>query len=260
MAGFPNKEYPILEYDPERRAIIEPSVSAKASRVKPPDRCVMCFFQEVLRKLRRKGRIRRVFDLKSELGRNPVFIMRHAGKRLAVLHAGLGGPLSGGWLDQMIGWGVRKFVVAGGAGVLDGDIPPGTVIVPRSAVRDEGTSYHYMPPGREAKPGKRAFAAVLKTLKASGVPWRVGKTWTTDAFYRETRAKIERRRREGCLTVEMEAASMFAVARFRGAELAIILYGGDDVSGKVWDRRGVWTRWGARERLFRLAVEACSRM
>jgi uridine phosphorylase len=83
-----------------------------------------------------------------------------------------------------------------------------------------------------------------------------GKTWTTDGLYRETRAKVSRRVAEGCLTVEMEAAAFFAVARFRGVSFGQMLYAGDDLSGEVWDPRG-WTHDAkGRDLLFRLAAEA----
>lgn len=83
-----------------------------------------------------------------------------------------------------------------------------------------------------------------------------GKTWTTDGLYRETRAKVSRRVAEGCLTVEMESAAFFAVARFRGVSFGQMLYAGDDLSGEVWDPRG-WTHHAkGRDLLFRLAAEA----
>ncbi len=88
-------------------------------------------------------------------------------------------------------------------------------------------------------------------------PYLIGKTWTTDGIYRETPAKIAQRKAEGCITVEMEAAAFFAVAQFRGVTFAQILYGGDDVSGDVWDNRDWLSRKSVRERLFWLAVEAC---
>jgi purine-nucleoside phosphorylase len=102
-----------------------------------------------------------------------------------------------------------------------------------------------------------AVAAIEATLRRNGVEYLLGKTWTTDAFYRETRARIARRQAEGCLTVEMEAAAFFAVAQFRGAVFGQLLYSGDDLSGDVWDGRG-WTReTTTREKLFWLAAEAC---
>jgi uridine phosphorylase len=88
----------------------------------------------------------------------------------------------------------------------------------------------------------------------------LGKTWTTDAIYRETPARIARRRAEGCITVEMEAAAFFAVAQFRGVTFGQILYGGDDVSGDLWDDRDWDRQTSTREKLFWLAAEACLRL
>ena len=94
-------------------------------------------------------------------------------------------------------------------------------------------------------------------LLAHNVPYVLGKTWTTDAFFRETAGKVQMRRAEGCLTVEMEAAAFFAVAQFRGVTFAQLLYGGDDVSSEVWDHRDYASRLTVREKLFWLAAEAC---
>jgi uridine phosphorylase len=131
------------------------------------------------------------------------------------------------------------------------------LIVPASAVRDEGTSYHYLPPAREVAASADGVAAVEAVLKEHGCPYLLGKTWTTDAFYRETPARIRRRKAEGCLAVEMEAAALFAVAQFRGVTFAQILYAGDDVSGDQWDHRAWQGRGRTRLTLFRLAAEAC---
>jgi len=99
--------------------------------------------------------------------------------------------------------------------------------------------------------------AIVATLERHHVPHVTGKTWTTDALYRETRGKVERRVSEGCLTVEMEAAAFFAVAAFRGVSFGQLLYAGDDLSGDAWDNRG-WDHHSlGRELLFRVAAEAC---
>ena len=81
--------------------------------------------------------------------------------------------------------------------------------------------------------------------------------WTTDGYFRETPAKVELRKSEGCLTVETEAAALFAVAEFRKVVLAPMLCGGDDVSGDECDNRERQSRAPFREKLFWLAVEAC---
>lgn len=131
---------------------------------------------------------------------------------------------------------------------VDSVINLAQALIPTSAVRDEGTSYHYLPPSREVSARTRAVAALQDTLTAHNIPFVLGKTWTTDAIYRETPARIARRRDEGCIAVEMEAAAFFAVAQFRGVELAQILYAGDDVSGDTWDTRDWHKRASLRER------------
>ena len=79
-------------------------------------------------------------------------------------------------------------------------------------MRDEGTSYHYLPPARFAEADPRLVARVLPALADTGVPLYKGASWTTDAPFRETEAKVARRRAEGLLTVEMEAAGLYAFA------------------------------------------------
>jgi len=163
-------------------------------------------------------------------------------------------------MEETAALGCRKYIACGGAGVLRKDIAVGHLIVPTWAVRDEGTSYHYLPASREVQIDPEAVRAICATLDEAGVPYLTGKTWTTDAFYRETKGKVSRRRNEGCLTVEMECASFAATARFRGLAFGQILYGGDDLSGEAWDSRRWQSRADIRQGVFELAVEACLRM
>jgi uridine phosphorylase len=247
--------YPILEYDPAPEGIIEPRKLIKS--IDAPERCVICFFQEVITKLADEGRLTLISTRKSEIGGHPVYEMDVDGQRLALFHPGIGAPLAAGLLDEVIPLGCRKFIACGGAGVLNREIAVGHVVVPTSAVRDEGTSYHYLPPSREVAASAEGTAAIERVLRARNVPYVLGKTWTTDAIFRETAGKVQMRRAEGCLTVEMEAAAFFAVAQFRGVTFAQLLYGGDDVSSEVWDHRDYASRLTVREKLFWLAAEAC---
>ena len=247
--------YPILEFDATAEAVIEPSKVIKP--LDAPEHCVLCFFQEVIAGLCKDGRAREIGGDRSEYGVHPLYEIEMEGRRLAVFHPGIGASMAAALFEYVVAIGCRKFIACGGAGVLRRDIATGHIVVPTSAVRDEGTSYHYLPPGREVEPSPEAVAAIEKVLKSHGGDYVVGKTWTTDAFYRETPAKVKLRRSEGCLTVEMEAAALFAVAQFRRVVLGQMLYGGDDVSGEEWDARRWYTRGSARESLFWLAAEAC---
>jgi len=253
-----NSRIPLLERDRARIAIIEPSRVIKPIDV--AEHCVLCFFQEVIRDLVREGaQARHVHDGESEAGDYPVYELDYGGRRLAIVHPGVGASSAAARLEHMIALGCRKFVACGGAGVLVGSIAVGRIVVPTAAIRDEGTSYHYLPPAREVAPTRRALAAIEAVLRENHHDYVRGKTWTTDAVYRESRPRMARRQREGCVVVEMEAASFFAVARFRGVEFAQILYGGDSLAGPRWDPRG-WNRHATRERLFHLAAEACLRL
>lgn len=249
------QEYPILEFDSSPQAVLEPKKLIKPAEV--PQHAVACFFQDVITKLRQEHEAQIIYRLQSEIGTHPVYEITVEGKRLAVFHPGVGAPLAAAFLEEMIALGCSSFIACGGAGVLDAKIALGHIIVPSTAVRDEGTSYHYLPPGREVSASERGVAAIEKTLAAHNVDYLIGKCWTTDAIYRETLGKVQLRKAEGCLAVEMEAAALFAVARFRGMELAQMLYGGDDVSSDEWDSRHWQTHTSVREKLFWLATEAC---
>jgi uridine phosphorylase len=245
---------PILEFDPSPTAVIEPNQVIDPIDV--PSHVVLCFFQDVIEKVVEEHAGRMVDMLVSEIGQNPIWEIAFDGARLAIVHPGVGAPLAAGFLEELIARGCRSFVPCGGAGVLVPDVALGHVIVPTSALRDEGTSYHYLPASRRASPSPRAVDAIVRTLERHAVPYVQGATWTTDALYRETRDKLERRVAEGCLTVEMESAAFFAVAAFREVTFGQLLYAGDDLSGEAWDQRGWDDHVEGRELLFRLAAEA----
>ena len=249
---------PLLEFDPEREAIIEPTKVIKHRDV--PEHCVLCFFREVIDQAKEKLDLKPLRPLKSEMGEIPLYSAIYEGRALGIVPAAVGAPLAAGLFEEVIARGGRKFIACGGAGVLDSTINSGEIIVPISAVRDEGTSYHYLPPGREAHPSLEAVDAITQILERHKCHYLKAKTWTTDGFYRETPNRVARRRKEGCLTVEMEAAALFAVAEFRGVQMGYLLYGDDDVSGIEWDSREFGGKISAREILFWLSVEACTEM
>ena len=251
-----HRSLPILEYDPRREAIIEPARVVAPIAIAPA--CVMCFFHEVIARWEAAGSLRLVTQLTSTIGQHAVYEWRSGDQPITLVHPGLGAPLAAIMLEELIALGCRSFVVCGGAGVLDSDVAAGHLIVPTSAVRDEGTSYHYLPPMREVAINADAVDVITATLTAAGVPFRLAKTWTTDAVYRETADRVGARVAEGCLAVEMEVAALAAVAQFRDVPLGAMLYGGDDVSGLTWDRRAHFDRGAAREALVRLAAAACA--
>jgi uridine phosphorylase len=244
-----------LEFDPSPTAIIEPTELIEPIDI--PPHAVLCFFQDVIERVVAEHGGRAIDHVVSEIGRNPIYELDLDGRRLALVHPGVGAPLAAAFLEELIARGCRSFVACGGAGVLVPDVALGHVIVPTAAIRDEGTSYHYLPAAREVEPTGQAVEAIVAALERHHVPFVTGKTWTTDGLYRETRAKVDRRVAEGCLSVEMESAAFFAVAAFRGVAFGQLLYAGDDLSGDAWDDRGWDEHASGRELLFRLAADAC---
>ena len=246
---FEKREYPILEFDPNQKAKINPSHLITKGEV--PECCVITFFGDVINEMLQSNKLKQVATFFSATVNLPVYETEYNGKSIAVVQGFLGAAGSAALLEELIAMGFKKFIVCGAAGVLQKGIQVGHLVVPYSAVRDEGVSYHYVEPSREVECNAHAIHTIEKVLGNDHIPYIKAKTWTTDAFYRETEDKITLRVSEGCVTVEMEAAAFFAVSKFRNVVLGQILFGGDDLSGVEWDAR----RWTSREEIRRSLVE-----
>jgi uridine phosphorylase len=148
------------------------------------------------------------------------FLVNSTDGRVGVCCMGIGAPAVVAQLEVLASLGVRRFLSAGTAGGVSADLTPGDVVVLTGAIRDEGTSYHYVGPGVDVSPDADLTAELTAALLRSGTQLRSGTTWTTDAAFRETVEEITEFRRRGVLTVEMEAAALFAVAQARGLQMA----------------------------------------
>jgi uridine phosphorylase len=255
MSQMNKEKYPILEFDDAQAAKIEPSASHK--KTEGYEYCVITFFREVLEAMEKGGRIKVVKNLNCETLDIPIYEMEYMGKKVHLSLGYVGAAGSAAFLEELIALGFNKFIVCGGAGVLRKDIAVGHLIIPTSAIRDEGVSYHYLPPAREIECDPEVVDTIEAELKKYKIESLRAKTWTTDGFYRETEKKVELRKAEGCVTVEMEAAAFFAVAKFRNVKLGQILYGGDDLSGVDWDSRKWHIRTDIRQNLVDISVKIC---
>lgn len=243
--------FPILEFDSNKQAKIRPSSIIKKTPV--PKACVITFFKEVINKKLESGVLEQIGISPSETVDIPVYKIIYNGCPVGLVGGFVGAAGSAALLEELIASGFEKFIVCGAAGVLKRGIQVGHLILPYSAVRDEGVSYHYIEPSREIECNPDAIMAIERVLNQEKVPFIKAKTWTTDAIFRETEAKIAKRVAEGCVTVEMEAAAFYAVSKFRNVLLGQILYGGDDLSGIEWDKRS----WNSREKIRTNLVDLC---
>jgi len=255
---FSSDDIPLLEFDPDKTALIEPHMFQEKRDL--PEACVMIFYASVINKLRDEGVLKKVYEL-APYGVTilpvDVFVAETLFGKVSVIFPGIGAPLASALMEELIALGCRKFVACGSGGVLKQELKRGTVIIPSSAVRDEGTSYHYLPPSRTVEMSPEVVVKLAAVLKKHHINYEIGKTWTNDAFYRETRKKIAKRKAENCLIVEMECSALLAVAQHRNVPFGQYLGAGDDVSGDEWDPRIVNDKMPFTEKLFWLSVEAC---
>lgn len=246
--------FPILEFDSNKSAKIEPSKIR--DKIDVPQVCVIAFFGEVIQQKLEQGLLKEVAEIYAETLRLPIYETVFNNNRVGITWGYPGAAGAVAQLEELIAMGFEKFIVCGGAGVLQKDVQIGHLVLPFSAVRDEGVSYHYLEPSREVECNKYALSVIEEQLKKDNVPYIKAKTWTTDAIYRETDDKIALRVSEGCVTVEMEAAAFFAVSQFRSVILGQILYAGDDLSGDEWDSR----QWNNQGEVRSNLVDLCLRI
>ena len=165
----------------------------------------------------------------------PIYRVTHKGKVFALCRPGIGEPVVVTALEEILAKGAKKIMLFGSCGALDKTVTAGKIVVLTHAYRDEGTSYHYMPASDYVEiPTAVRMAAILEEL---GVPYVNGRTWTTDAIFRETRGNMEKRRAEGCLVVEMECAGVMAMAQFRGVAAYQFVYATDNLDAAQWEPR-----------------------
>lgn len=219
-------EIPILEFDTEKNAVINPT--HEMLDIKLPPKCVFAFLEDYIEKYARKHDLKPAAHFISATKNYPVFIMEYKGRELVLCQAPVGAAPAAQFLDWLIGYGVREIISAGSCGCLE-EFPEGTFLVPSRALRDEGTSYHYAPPSRFMEIDERARNAIKKTILEHGMKYQEVITWSTDGFYRETREKVVYRKKEGCSVVEMECSALAACSAFRGANWGMILYTADSL-------------------------------
>ena len=245
MASVP----PILEFDPDRSVLIDPRSEPPIAGA--PRAAVACFFPGLIDELSAAGEVLRPLPSLGDLWK-----IDYEGEPLAVFYPGQGASLAAVSVERVLAAGIEVIVACGGAGAVVPDLALGHVIVVDSAVRDEGTSYHYVAPSREISTPEEVVAVLGEVAQKSGLTYTIGKTWTTDGFFRETAGRIQRRRDEGCIVVEAEAAALLAVGEFREAPIGVYLFAGDDVSGAVWEERGWTTARDVHVALFDLAARS----
>ena len=220
-------------FDSKTEEIIKVWRNENAKKV---DACIVTFSGEILRYVLEQYGCTKIGDLYSSNGTNPVYGFAYGGKEFAVYMSYVGAPgCVADMEDTQSLIRTDKYVVFGGSGCLNKDIARGKVMVPTEAYRDEGTSYHYAPASDYITVKNSGTVAAF--MEETGLPYVLGKTWTTDAVHRETRGNFEKRKSEGCISVEMECAAVQAMCDYRGLDAYFFFTSGDLLDAPKWDAR-----------------------
>ena len=222
-------------FDPNSPAIINPPPLPQDAP--EADVCIITFSWQIEQFVKEHYACGQLASLRCASGETPVWLIERGGKRIAFYRTYVGAPITVGLIeDTLAAFRCDKFILFGGAGCLNKEIAHGKVMIPTAAYRDEGTSYHYAP-AADYVTVKNA-QTVAGCMKKNGIPHVLGRTWTTDSFYRETRNNFEKRKAEGCISVEMECAAVQAMCDFRDLELFAFFTSGDLLDAPEWDERG----------------------
>jgi len=232
---------PLVPSKLEREALFEPSeflaylnrVGVALSQREAPDAVILSYQKSLADHVRQSYPCEKA---RGYFGQHIYYIELPASKKnLAIAsNFGVGAPAAAVMLEELIAWGVREFVSIGFAGSLQKDLVPGSLVICDSAFCDEGTSHHYLKTSTSVDPDTELTARLEAAFMSANLPYAKGPTWTTDAIYRETKPEVLHFQDQGALVVEMEAAALFAVARYRDVPLASCFSVSDTLAFLDW--------------------------
>lgn len=249
-------DIPILEYDTDKSQVINPT--HENLNIKLPKLAVFAFLDDCIDKFAKENHAVKITEFVSITKNYPIYIVDYKCKKICLVQAPVGASASTQIMDWLIGYGVEKIISAGSCGSLK-SFKENTFLIPYKALRDEGTSYHYLPPSRYVDLNPMIINSIKKVFSKHQIPYNEVITWSTDGFYRETKEKVEYRKSEGCAVVEMECSALASCAEFRSAVFGMILYTADSLADiNNYDERN----WGenSKEIVLQLCFEVISNL
>lgn len=226
----------ILQKDSNPKAIIEPNYENHPFRFHPtllfafvPKEDIDDFLKEIPHK---------VLGNYDTISFQPdIYEIERRGKYFTLCQAPLGAPAATQLLDWLISYGVKKVLAFGNAGAIT-DLPENAMFIPTKAIRDEGTSFHYLEDSLTVDLRSHFLSKIEEQLDKLNLKYDEITTWTTDGFFRETPKKVAQFRQLGANTVEMECSALAACAKFRKVDFVQILFTADTLANeKDYDPR-----------------------
>lgn len=232
-------------FDNDRKAIIEPDKTVRSASNFPhgkifPKIAVSCFSNKLFKTLIETYPSEHLFKVKNASSSFSVYELSINDTKIIAYHSAVGAPACISVFEEIIALGVKNFFVFGTCGVLSKNILDCSIIIPTTSIREEGTSYHYMEDSEEIEMDSTFMLDFEKHLAENNIYYLKGKNWTTDAFFRETRGKVELFKSKGVISVDMEASAMSAVAKFRGVNLLHFFYSADNLDADEWEERSLY--------------------
>ncbi len=196
-----------------------------------PEGILFCLERGLPRRLRWRFPVKHVGGMNGDL----YTLKRRRGKVGIMTGFGGGSPMTVELAEEFVAMGARRLVLLTWGGMLQPEMQAGDIVVVERAIRDEGASYHYLPPGKYVQADAGLVEALARAIRGRGGECACGTTWTTDAPYRETPEEIRQYQAEGVKVVEMESAGLFTVGEVRGVATASVVIGMDSVAGLRWE-------------------------
>lgn len=226
----------MLNFDPDKSAVLNPDMFHQKVEGFPKT-CVSFFSSKLIELFVDTYKPQIVGTVQNTTLETPIYRTYVDGLDVVVVQAMVGAPACVANFEEVIAWGVENIVLIGCCGCLDKELEDYQIIIPTAAIRDEGTSYHYAAASDEVEIDPGCVAAVEEIIKSIGLKYSKGKTWTTDALFRETKSKVELRKSQGAITVDMECSAMAVMCGFRGVNFAQIFYAADNLGDDEYDIR-----------------------
>lgn len=200
-------------------------------KIKPPKGAIMCYSKSFIELIKKKHKTEKIDAFGAEF-----YMLKETNNQIGLVgNFGIGAPAACVVLEEMISWGIKRFITIGTAGTLQKNLKVGDLIVCEKAIRDEGTSHHYIKNSKYAYASKKMTEEIENSLKRFKQKYIVGTSWTIDAPYRETVAEARQYQKEGVHTVEMEASALFAVAKYRNVDIGALFTISDSLAELEWD-------------------------
>lgn len=224
------------EFDNNRKAVFNPDTFNDLLE-EMPKTCVSFFSKSIMEQIEKRYPVRKIANISNATANFPVYKITVDGTDLAIYQSAVGAPACVSNYEELIAMGIKNFLLVGCCGCLEESLEEYSIIIPTSAIRDEGTSYHYAKAEDETILNKKVINILEETLKSLSLNYSKGKTWTTDAIFRETKDKVARRKKQGAITVDMECSAMNVVSEFRNVNFGQIFYAADNLGGEEYDPR-----------------------